>query len=484
MSTVPKVNPKTAARRVAYAAVAAAALLAVPIMASAQQPNSPPTFSLETTITIPGAALNSFDISWVDPQLNEYFLSDRSHKAITVIDTGTSPPTLGTPYTPSGAYAFEGVGPANCAVSHACAGPNGNLTLFNRNGAGEEIWAGDAATPQSATTTGATCATNTPYPEPFTSDTTPGPSQLVPLNGSCTTVKVFSVGGGSTPTHVIPTNGIFRADELCHDPADHLVLIANDADLWVNFIDTNTYKVVSQLNLGPGTPFNATNGIEQCQWNPRDGMIYMNIPEVNGNGNDSVPGWVVIIDPRKMAVVHHFVIPIDKCAGPQGMALGPDHQILLGCNAKGPPEVSSSSGLTGSGPQNTVVIDDRDGHVIKTLDNQGGNDEVWFNPENGLYFLAEGSNAANEQLGVANSQPVFLTQDIVVASPPGAGTAHSVAAGGNEVFYPIPGNVCATTGTCLSPCPAATVTDGCVAVFQSSGPPRRFVFRGHGHDHQ
>ncbi len=479
MSIVPDVSTtKKAARRVAYFAFAAA-LLGIPSMTSAQQWGFPPNFSLETTLTIPGAALTSFDISWVDPQLNEYFLSDRSHKSVTVVDTGTSPPTLGTPYTPPGAYAFEGVGPSNCAVSHACAGPNGNLTLFNRNGSGEEIWAGDAATPQSAGTTGATCATTTPYPEPFTSDTAAGPSQLVPLNGTCTTVKVFSVGGGSTPTHVIPTNGIFRADELCYDAPDHLVAIANDADLWINFIDTNTYKVVSQLNLGPGTLYNATNGIEQCQWNPRDGMIYVNIPEHAGDGNDDVPGWVAIIDPKTRTIVRHFVIPIDQCAGPQGMAIGPDHEILLGCNAKGPPEVSSSSGLTGSGPQNTVVIDDRDGHVIRTLDNQGGNDEVWFNPENGLYFLAEGSNAAHEQLGIANSQPILTTQDFVVANPPGAGTAHSVAAGGNQVFYPVPGNVCTTTGTCLSPCPTATVSDGCIAVYKSSAPPHRFVYRGH-----
>jgi hypothetical protein len=469
-----RISVKRAARRVTYVA-AAAALLSLPSVASAQ------VFSLETTVTIPGAALNSFDISWVDPQLNEYFLSDRSHKQITVIDTGTSPPSLGTPYAPSGAYAFEGVGPSNCAVSHACAGPNGNMTLFNRNGSGEEVWAGDAATPQSAGTTGATCATTTPYPEPFASDTATGPSELIPLNGTCTTVKVFAVGGGSTPTHVIPTNGIFRADELCYDPVDHLVLIANDADLWVNFIDTNTYKVVSQLNLGPGTPYNATNGIEQCKWNPRNGMIYINIPEVGGDGNDDVPGWTAIIDPRTMKIVDHFVIPIDKCAGPQGMAIGPAPEILLGCNAKGPPEVSSSSGLTGSGPQNTVVIDERDGHVIRTLDNQGGNDEVWFNPENGLYFLAEGSNATQEQLGIVNSQPIFVTQDIVVANPPGAGSAHSVAAGGNEVYYPIPGNVCATTGTCLSPCP--TAADGCVAVYKSSAPPPRFVFRFQHHHH-
>ena len=46
-----------------------------------------------------------------------------------------------------------------------------------------------------------------------------------------------------------------------------------------------------------------------------------------------------------------FSIPIDKCAGPQGMAIGPDHQILLGCND---PNATVPS---------TVIIDDRNGRA-------------------------------------------------------------------------------------------------------------------------
>jgi hypothetical protein len=128
-----------------------------------------------------------------------------------------------------------------------------------------------------------------------------------------------------------------------------------------------------------------------------------------------------------------------------------------------------------------VVIDENDGHVIKTLDGQGGNDEVWFNPDNGFYFLAEGSNVTQEQLGIVNSQPISVTQDIVVVTPGTSGRAHSVAAGGNEVYFPIPGNVCTgtpdtttTTVTCRSPCPTA---NGCVAVYKSSARPPQFVYR-------
>ena len=36
----------------------------------------------------------SFDISWVDPVLNKYFLADRSNKTVDILDLSTFPPTL------------------------------------------------------------------------------------------------------------------------------------------------------------------------------------------------------------------------------------------------------------------------------------------------------------------------------------------------------------------------------------------------------
>jgi len=359
-------------------------------------------------------------------------------------------------------------GTTTACPPNSCNGPNGNLSFHNHGSGRHEVWAGDG--PRAGCTG----------------------RQTPPFTTTCSTVKVIDFSTG-TLLHNIPTGGQYRADELCYDPVDHLIQIANDSDLpfpYINFIPTegpNAYTVVKQITFDglPGDGPKATNGIEQCQWNPRDGMIHLNVPEVNGDGNDDAPGHHVIIDPRTMTIVKQFVIPLNKCAGPQGMAIGPAPEIMLGCNAEGPPEVpagcSTSSTCTGSGPQNTVVIDENDGHVIKTLDGQGGNDEVWFNPDNGFYFLAEGSNVTQEQLGIVNSQPISVTQDIVVVTPGTSGRAHSVAAGGNEVYFPIPGNVCTgtpdtttTTVTCRSPCPTA---NGCVAVYKSSARPPQFVYR-------
>ena len=55
------------------------------------------------------------------------------------------------------------------------------------------------------------------------------------------------------------------------------------------------------------------------------------------------PGAVYVISPKTMKVVQKFPIPLANCAGAQGLAIGPDSQILLGCNA---PSNGTASGAT------------------------------------------------------------------------------------------------------------------------------------------
>ena len=458
MSVVGKGTERTA-RRVTCFAIAT--LLAIPGLAIAGEPY----FTLKTTVTIPGnppgTPLSSFDISWVDPRLHAYLLADRSNRQVDVIDTVTNKFQRGL--LPN---QFAGNIPG-CAFANSCNGPNGVLSFFNPASGKHEVWVGDGPVPGPNETPSITCtARETPSP-------INGPPPTSPYSTNCSTVKVIDFATGEL-VKTIPTGGLYRADELCYDPVNRLIQVANDSDVpypYINFISTDTYKVVKQLSFdgGPGRGPAATNGIEQCQWNRRNGLIYLNIPEVNGDGNDDVPGWTVIINPKKMEIVNHFVIPLDQCAGPQGMAIGPDPQIMFGCNAAGPPELplgcNPSTNCTGSGSQNTVVIDERNGNVLKTLKDQGGNDEVWFNPGNGLYFLAQGQNAAQEQLGIVSSFPfIKLLQDIVVATPAGKGHAHSVAADpiSGEVYYPIPSNVGGSVPN-QNPCP--TPANGCVAIY-------------------
>jgi hypothetical protein len=373
----------------------AAALLVIPGIAAAEE-----VFGLRGTINIPGNPLNSFDISWVDKDNSIYLLADRSNKSVDVIDTNAQ--TVITQIQP-GFVGFTG--------NNDTSGPDGVLSLNNQGQT--EIWVGDGNS----------------------------------------TVKVINYPQG-TLTHTIPTGGVNRADELCYDQTHNLIMIANDADSppFVTIIPTrgpNAYTVVKTIKIPE-----ATNGIEQCGWSTYTGLFYLNIPEVNGPGNDTVPGAVYVIDPTTMAIVQKFPVDISRCAGPQGLALGPKPQILLGCNAASIP----------SGIQNTAIMD-FNGNIISTLTNTGGADEVWFNPGDGHYTIAGGSHSP-VQLSIVDS--VNKTTDQIIKIGTGPGRAHSVAQDpvSNLVYLPVPNN----GGSTL--CPTA---NGCIAVFGPTTPNDRPV---------
>lgn len=373
-------------------------------------------FKPTAAVTFDGQTIRSFDISFVDAVVGRYFLADRTNKAIDVVDTATN-----TPVAQFGKGKFTGTAPCTPpAGPNDCAGPDGVLTVNHT-----EVWAGDGDS----------------------------------------TIKVFDLAGNQLPFSPIPTCSPFpacaptarRADELCFDERDQLVLMANDAAdpaPFITFIPTSgpkAHTVVKTIVMDGknGTP-NATNGIEQCQWSPRTGLFYLNIPEVNGPGDDSAPGAVVVLSPETMEIVNIFNIDHDKCAGPQGMAIGPENQILLGCNA------SSSS----------VIINEHSGAVIRVLDAEGGPDEVWFNEGDDHYFLAR-SAAKPQQLGVVDAVGRQADQSITIAQS-GPPNAHSVAADPilNQVYVPIPAghsDVCgAASGNPL------LNAQGCIAVFTTT----------------
>ena len=78
-------------RRSLLTGLAAVALLAAPGLAVAQEPAGGETFVSLGWVTIPGAPLTSFDISWVDTDLNLYFLADRSNAAVDVFAVKLNP---------------------------------------------------------------------------------------------------------------------------------------------------------------------------------------------------------------------------------------------------------------------------------------------------------------------------------------------------------------------------------------------------------
>jgi hypothetical protein len=421
--------------------LAAAALLAAPSLAVAQETDAGEQFISLGHIVVPGSPLQSFDISWVDKDLNLLLLADRSNVSVDVVPIMVNPPV----FKVVGGFAGNVPAAACGGLANVCSGPNGILTLNNpNNAAGKELWVGDGPT-------------NNPIC---------GGNGLV-----CSTVKVFNTQ--ALVTHTINTGGVFRADELCFAPpgAGHpngLILIANDADSppFVSFIPTdgpNAYQVIARVRYTQ-----ATNGIEQCQWDPQTGLFYLNLPEVNGPGDDTAPGQVRLLDAVTMSDVGFFNVDITQCAGPQGMAIGPrpGNDILLGCFAASIP----------SGLKNSVIISDLNGATLATLAGQGGADQVWFEDIAGQhYFLPNGNLLPLQQLGITDARTRVQDQNISVGFT-GATTrrVHSLAAWSGSpvglgtsvtaVWMPVPQNGGGTPGF-SSPLCGSDVLLGCIAVF-------------------
>ena len=357
------------------------------------------TFTATTAITLPaGKKIQSFDISFVDPKLELYVLGDRTNASIDVVDVESHAVRL---ITPTGADKFAGA-----TGNNNTSGPDGVIII------GDQVWAGDG-------------------------------DSTVKIFNVLTGAHIFTVHTGA------PTD--FRADELCFDRRDKLVMVANNAATppFATIISTEDFSIKAKINFdGTNGAPSSNNGAEQCQWSKRTGKFYISIPGIDPFTDGT--GGVAVIDPKTGKVETTFVIPLADCNAPQGMAVGPDHQILLGCNG---------ANATAS----TAIIDERDGHTIKAFANESGSDEVWFNPGDNHYFLARSSAVGpNQLLGVIDAES--LTADAsAVTNAAGKGNVHSVAADPehNQVFVPIPGT--ATAGVCENA--GGVAGQGCIAVF-------------------
>jgi hypothetical protein len=227
------------------------------------------TFSRITTIQVPGNALKSFDISWVDRASQRYYLADRSNKGVDIFNAEDS----------TFVGRIEGfVGPS---TSNDTAGPNGVVVIHQLH----QLWAGD------------------------------GDSTVKVIDLKANPPKVIDT---------ISTGGAARADEMAFDPRDHVLLVANDADSppFLSFISTKPgHKVLGKIMLPE-----ATNGVEQPVWDPVTHRFYISIPEINGVKAD---GEIAVINPRSMKITKTF--PVNQCQ-PAGLTLGPHQHLLVGCS--------------------------------------------------------------------------------------------------------------------------------------------------------
>jgi hypothetical protein len=420
------------------------------MLCSQANPTPPPCIPEAIVTPLNGHILGSFDISYVNPTIHTYVLAASrtvavgngplSNPRIIVVNTLTNKVVHQYNATPT----FAGNCPTLSGVG-SISGPNGVILIEGVKSGGKkygDIWAGD------------------------------GPVYSPPCTGVFTTsssVKVLELATGNTLA-VIPTGGQGRADELCFNPLANVVLVANPSpkDNFITFIDEDSYGVLQRITFD-GSDANANNihasGIEQCQYNPRDGKFYLSIPAtVVGSPPTAGPGVVVRIS--AVAPFHvEAAFTIDPvatgCAGPAGLAIGPDSQIGLGCGGANSLIIADGTGIQPAG--STIAI----------VTGQGGADEIWFNHTSNHYYFARGGAAV---LGVEDAgPPPPPTADPTIAT--GAGS-HSVAADGikHEVYVPIRSNLIAVTPPAVPPTvcssfsgdPADDVT-GCIAVYQDVG---------------
>ena len=369
--------------------------------------------------------LTAFDISFVDPKIELYVLADRTNASVDLFDSeqaefigrvGATCP-MGNP---APHFCFQGVVSVNGVVNNSLSGPDGVIIVDHK-----EIWAGD------------------------------GDSRI----------KVIDIATKQFVT-TIDTGGKFRVDEMAYDSRDHLLAAANNADTppFVTVFDTNAKTIVAKLVFQTGSPnanVDAQNGIEQPQWSPETGLFYVSVPQV---GSDPTVGGVSVIDPTTNMVTGTFLV---KNCGPNGLALGPRHQALLGCGAAFPPQTTPPDPTLVQTTQ-SVIIDitstdfTLDGAVVATVP-IGGNDEVWFDKGTRHYFLGADNNLANNKfapiLGSIDGKTNKLDP-----SPVSSRTAHSVAADQNSHFVFLPIAIpAATTPDPTNPCP----TTGCIQVYRA-----------------
>ena len=215
----------------------------------------------------------------------------------------------------------------------------------------------------------------------------------------------------------------------------------------------------------------------------RTGKFYISIPGIETPDNGH--GVVEVIDPKSGKIVNTFDIPLEVCGTPQGMAVGPEPQIMVGCN--------EGSGVSGNNLHSGIIINERNGSIIAVLPSEAGPDEVYYNPGTAEYFLAQSGSAPTcsptgcmgmQLLGVVDATFKQDDSSLVTANKTITGrSAHSVAADSvtKKVFVPIP------AGVALACASAAANITGCIAIFTTTKPDKGAPFAGRNdddhHDH-
>src|SRR5580692_8219747 len=436
---------------VLFGAVSLAPTGAVAADCTFTQPLTTQTICL-TAVFIPGNPLRSFDISFVNPDRAEFYLSDRSNSAIDVIDTETLKfkRFLG---------GFTGVAINNGNVDNNHSGPDGVTSH------GRWLYAGDGNS----------------------------------------TLKIFDLDAPPALAlkRSISTGGTTRVDEMALTTEGDLLLAANNAEdppfgtlFAANGDDEDDdhsghhakshVKIITKVTVDTSIiPPGFGLSIEQPAWDPKTKRFLVSIPVIANNpagcnygqltGPITCDGGVIVINPltlsKPTATVGAFdaatntgVVALHKC-GPNGASVGPDDNVLLGCTPQNNPSDVITLAINAQTKAQTPIA------------NITGSDEVWYNSGDGRYYTGSSRDCtvpgspcpkASQQtpvLGVIDAEANTLIEKV-----PQSSGSHSVAADSelNRIFVPqvAPVAIVGTGGdTTTVGAGICGTNNGCIAVY-------------------
>ncbi|AMN41421.1 hypothetical protein [Rhodoplanes sp. Z2-YC6860] len=412
-------------------------------------PGAPATTQTKclTAIHIPGNALRSFDISFVNQHRGEYYLSDRSNAGVDVIDVRglkfkrTLGGFVGVKLNPSG------------AIDNNHSGPDGVVAH------GRWVYAGDGDS----------------------------------------TLKVFDLDAPHADAlkQTIATGGTTRVDEMALTTSGEHLLAANNAEdpPFATLLTANGdshvshVSIVTKISVDPTIiPAGFGLSLEQPSWDPVTRRFYTSIPIIANNppgcnyGQVSgspitCDGGLLVTNPRTLATptavqgafdpsTNEGVVALHGC-GPNGSTVGPFDNLLLGCTPANNPSDKITLVINGITKTQTPIA----GIV--------GSDEVWFNRGDQRYYTGSNRQPGGAVLGVIDA----LRNTLVETIPQSSGS-HSVAAEAEKNLILVPqvapvsvvGSGGDTTAVGAGICGDNM---GCIAVYRH----RDDDDHGHDHDH-
>ena len=218
-----------------------------------------------------------------------------------------------------------------------------------------------------------------------------------------------------------------RADELGYDPLERIILIATPGanPRYATFISADSYQILGKL------VFPDASGLEQPVWDAQLHRFLLTVP--------SLPtSYVAVIDPVKMTLTKKF--PLGTC-GATGLALAPSQRLLTSCGRP-------------------IILSAIDGHIITTITQVNGGDQIWYNGGDGSLYVTGADAAGQQSLGVIDVATATWQQNLPVTR----GKNPSAYEVNHHVFVTITAPPVGTADVTL--CAAFGLTGrGCMAVY-------------------